>query len=383
MPCANHNIQITVSARFFVIFHMFCNKPDVICKRVFRALNKMYLRLESLVLYFYQLFGICSFTQPRNQRLEKFLKCWSLFHLFALLTNIVLCFIFFRSFIYAGDTFGTFTSIVQVSFPIFNHLIVKVESLFKRQVCYKFFDNRTKINFFLANINCNHEAFIRKALIKYIWKVSLVYVPCTVIETFIMVRLAYAETSRNWWVTWELTIFTYLTCRSALLFHMYFMDILSVYVQLLCTQIKSINIRNILFVGDCADSQISHQQYLYEKIKILRKIYSLLCECRNCLNSAFGCSIFLIITNYMICTSINIYWNYASLHFGNNPRTLESLLATSVPITVLLMMFYSAEQLRRNVSIINLTVGALGSIRMKQIVPYSNGLDKICCKNSL
>lgn len=136
--------------------------------------------LQRVTLNYFQLAGMCTFTDPRHKLIERLLVAWNFIHILALVkisSNVI------RdptSMLSDKDTIGTLTDTIQLAGPIFAHLTCLTEAIRTKSLrCaiwrqFQAIDHRMRESL----KNTNYDEIHRKSVLRYLCKVGVAHLVC-------------------------------------------------------------------------------------------------------------------------------------------------------------------------------------------------------------
>ena len=272
------------------------------------------MRLVQKIIYFFKFCGfhLISLNHNDNKKIDKYFFCLTIIYLFYLFCVCLVTFYYAEKFFFLSDAASLFTDIIQLFAPILSHVIMLFESIVFRKNHKIIWNNFCLVDRYLQSYNNdNIVKIIDKSYINYIIKLILTMLVCTFVEIKIMTAIiANKEWSRHWFAS----IFTFIMTRAFHLFYTFYVDIITVRLQILNNELLIIG-ENSLIIGNHLQN---NKEKLYTQLKSLKNIYTILWE--NCvmLNDCFGWSQLANITANFICLTVDFYWIYASLYYQTN-----------------------------------------------------------------
>lgn len=305
---------------------------------------KMYKSSYTIaIIRFYRLIGLCPFLDTTKA---------TRLHASICLLNIVIMIIlsigvtYFAKYIFfISDAIGNLTDTMQVAAPFFAHFIILMEALLSRTKRQKLWQTFINIDQNLSTLlNINVDCMTKMAIRKYFRKALSTLLICAAIELRIM---TYITNNKNWRANWYVSIYTKVVCRSFHLFYIFFVDMVKARMEIISAELYRFNEVNLCVLR--AKNGIENRDHL-RRLKVLRNAHGDLWYAINLMKKSFGWSQLANVVSNFLCSSINLYWNYAAIYyFGSNPYWRESLLATLPPFIILAVLCYSCDDCLRTV----------------------------------
>lgn len=298
--------------------------------------------LHRLTLGFFQLSGLCTFTDPPQPKVERLLLLWNLTHMLALalITGHVIANptrVFFTQ-----DAIGTITDVIQLACPFLAHFVVLAEAIRTKALRSGIWRQLHDIDGRLVSLRRHPEQSARVARnsqLGYLRKVCAAHLICVATEVRIMSCIG---ANKMWSNLWQASIFTLVTIRSHHFYYIWFVDELKWRMNVHCAELERCG-------GGDGLCERDHQ--LLRVLRVVRENHGQMWLVAERMNEVFGWTLLTTITANFVCLSVNLYWNYAALYFGSNRFWVESLLG-SFPLAVeVVVLCYSCEQWQEAVSI--------------------------------
>lgn len=287
-----------------------------------------------VVLFYFQFCGICQFnhyTQPTTLSAKRLIVAWTGIHLFTLTTLVALTAYFAEDIFIISDMVSGFTDVIQWLLPVLSQFIAIFESMLTDRVRHQFWQRISYMDTHLLNTSSKR---LRCAINHYIYKAVALLVITISIEVFIIVRIA---TNASWRRHFFVSLYTYIVCRSQVLFCVYFIDML---------KCRTVMLKNRL--NDLKDAE-KHANSL-NQMRCYKQCYGVMWQCLQDINKAFGWSLLLTVISYFVCISVGLYWGFTTVYFQTSPFAFESFLSTVPHALSVYTMFYSVESYRQSVS---------------------------------
>lgn len=299
----------------------------------------------SVIIRFYQLIGLCPILTPNSSVATRL-------HATICLLNIVIMIVlsigvtYYAKYIFfSNDAIGYLTDTMQVAAPFFAHFLILVEALLSRTMRQKLWQTFVNIDQNLSTLlHINVDFMTKLGARKYILKALSTLLICAAIELRIMI---YITQNKEWSGNWYVSIYTKVVCRSFHLFYIFFVDMVKVRMEIISAELYRFNNFNLCAMG--ARNRTGKRDQL-RRLKVLRNAHGDLWKAINLMKNSFGWSQLANVVSNFLCSSINLYWNYAAMYyFGSNVYWRESLLATLPPFIILAVLCYSCDSCLRTV----------------------------------
>lgn len=297
----------------------------------------------SAIIRFYQLIGLCPFLVTTSSKATRLHAIIGLLNIAILIILSIGVTYYAKYIFFSTDAIGYLTDTMQVAAPFFAHFVILVEALLSRTTRPKLWQTFINIDQKLStllhiNVNCMTKLAIRQ----YFRKAVSTLLICAVIELRIMI---YITQNEKWSGNWYVSIYTKVVCRSFHLFYIFFVDMVKARMEIISAELYRLNQINLCFRG----YGIGNRNQM-RRLKVLRNAHGDLWQAINLMKKSFGWSQLANVVSNFLCSSINLYWNYAAMYyFGSNPYWRESLLATLPPFIILAVLCYSCDACLRTV----------------------------------
>lgn len=260
--------------------------------------------LNSHLAYFsiiFQSFGICKVLPNTKEFLKNFIIFGRIFHISILLGIIYIICIYEEYLFYPSDLIGKFTDVIQLVFPILTHISAICESLATRKKQMKIWIRIINGNLILKEF----KSYLNKKEEKtYIKKFILLNLICFSTECAV-ITLATVSNDFRWRNHWFTRIFSNIVGRLLNLHYILYIDLICSRVRVINDELKDITNK----VNTNEDNKV-----IYRKIRKIKKLHSIFWDISQSVNSRFGYSLLISITNYFICLTVDCYWMF--IHFG-------------------------------------------------------------------
>lgn len=267
-------------------------------------------KFHSKQLSFYQFW--CIYLSKNSYRRKN--SNWWLFlgpalHLFYLVALLALCTIYENMIFAKGDPVSKFVDIIQLVFPIAIHLIVILEGLIKSKFDYRMWEIINRLEDGFAEQNISLAKINLKMKTRYLLSMGLIcFIPLAV-EIDIIATIT---ESPDWMRHWFARIFSFQFTRIAIFHYLLTVDYISSRLQALGDELNSLRDYCLMNQLDVADS------VLFNRLRFIKRSHLdlwLLCSHHSHRHSMFLLS---LITSFFVCLTVDFYWIYANLYYGDN-----------------------------------------------------------------
>lgn len=260
--------------------------------------------LNNHISYFsiiFQSFGICKILPNTKKFVINLIIVGRIFHLSILVGLVYVIYIYEHVIFYPSDFIGKFTDIIQLAFPILTHVIAIFESLATRKEHMKMWIRIIKGNLILKEFRSYLNKKEEKTYIKKFILLNLISfsTECSIIT---LATLAHDYGWRNHWYT---RMFSNIVVRLLSLHYI-------LYIDLICSRIRVINDELRDITNNTNFNEDNNQ--IYRKIRKIKRLHSNFWNISQSVNSRFGFSLLVTITNYFISLTVDCYWMF--IHFG-------------------------------------------------------------------
>lgn len=285
---------------------------------------------SKIILLYFKLCGICHFshyTQATPVRMKRWFLIWTLLHICVLTTIVVFTISHIDHIFIMSDMVSAFTDIIQWALPVLSQYITIVESLLTERLRHRFWQHILYMDTHLLNtssrrLQCSLNRYIRKAIAMLVTTVS--------IEVFIIWRIAL---NSAWRRHFFVSLYTFIICRSQVLFCVYFIDMLKCRTAMMKDRLNEMQ------------SAGKHVNAL-NMMRCYKQCYGMMWQCLQDINKAFGWSLLLTVISCFVCISVGMYWGFTTLYFKTSPFAFESFLSTVPHFLSVYTMFHSVESFR-------------------------------------
>lgn len=226
-----------------------------------------------LILSCFQICGFCHFTglnqytQKKSVQLMFVLNC---FHLIVLSTIVALT-IHYSDYIFVTNSIISLTAdIVQSMLPVVSQYVMIIESLRTINIKDRFWARIRYIDLLLLGTTIQIK---EKTINKYFIKCVALLVTITIIDVFVIIHI---YSNKSWRYHFLISYYTFVMCRSMVLFCVLFIDTLKYRIIMLSKRLKEI------------------QQGAKNKINLMRcckRAYEMIWLCKEDINRSFGTSL--------------------------------------------------------------------------------------------
>lgn len=232
----------------------------------------MNLRKSKLVLLYFQLCGICDFAHyvklpSKNE--TAFFTIFALFHLSVLTTIVTLVIHYSEQIFMTNDMIITAIDILQWLLPVLSQYVSIIESLATTAIRRQFWTKLFYMDTHLLNTTPHH---LNRSNNKFIIKAIFILISTTMIQIIVMIRIPSSEPWHNHMV---ITFYTYVVCRSEVLFCVYFIDMLKCRTNMLTVRLNQM-----------ADAKSIKNPF--NRLRCYKQSYALMWQSMEDINQAFG-----------------------------------------------------------------------------------------------
>lgn len=299
------------------------------------------MNYTSVTLLFFKFFGLHNLAVKRGRLHERFLIFWTWMQ-FVFLIGLSIGVIYYANrIVFIVDTLGTSADVIQIIAPFLTHYIIIAESLLTRQIRYQIVYQLEEVDkLFPRPLVLIAEQVHSQRYFRKLWMaqtLSLLF-ECLIINGISAIEL--------WSRHWRISIFVVIVCRSQHLFYVYHVDSVKSRLKLIINELNSVC--TIIRSGDATGAPLYS---VYDRIQRSKYAYNRIWEMVQCIETAFGWSMFANIISNFICLTVNLYWNYASiLYIESNPYWKESVMCSFPLIITFYVLFSSCNNCLQTVS---------------------------------
>lgn len=249
----------------------------------------------------FQFFGICKVLPNTKKNLVNLILFGPFFHSSILLGMVIIIYTYEEHIFYPSDIIGKFTDVIELVFPILTHVIAILETLTTRKEQMKIWIRIIQGNLILKEF----KSYLNKKEEKtYIKKFILLNLICFSTELAV-IMLATVTNDYRWRNHWCTRLFSNIVGRLLNLHYILYIDLIYSRVRVINDELKDISHR----ININEDNQLN-----YKKISKIKKLHSNFWVMSQSVNSRFGFSLLVSITNYFVCLTVDFYWMF--IHLG-------------------------------------------------------------------
>lgn len=252
----------------------------------------------------FKLCGLCSFTiSNSNNKMDLILLCTVYINLIILFIGIYVIYLYEDHIFYSENAIGKFTDIIELSAPIFAHMIANFETLFTRKHQKRIWENILQTEKILTKSfkkNSNQKK-------NYAFKFLILNLLSILSEVFILIIIG---EDVQWSRLWYARLFSNNVGRIVILQAIFYIDFIRNQISIINFKLEEISkIRNLIYTDKIIFNE-KNTISLYNKLKVLKKLQSRMWYTTQSLNSRFGWSILAAVINLFICLTVDFYWIY-------------------------------------------------------------------------
>lgn len=283
------------------------------------TLEAMSLRdFYSRHIFFHQLWCI---YQCRHSNTSSLMQIWlvigPVLHLLMTVAILVLSTIYEKQMFTQGSSLSKIVDVIQLVLPVGIHILVIVEGFLKRN-----YDQ--KIHGIIDELERGFEeqatvlSVFNRQLKRWFFSVSaVVQIVSLAVEIYIISSIT---ASPDWVRNWIARIFSFAYARLAMFHYIFTVDYLSSRLSVINSELLSVETysKKIKF-------NANYDPYLSQKLVFLKRAHRdlwRLCELHNRRHSVF---ILGSMTSFFICLTIDFYWMYANVYYGDNIFIMREL----------------------------------------------------------
>lgn len=305
------------------------------------------MNYTKVIVGYFQLVGVCPYLTDVNLFVQDFLVVLSALHIFLLSSISYLVFHNREIIFFANDAIGYITDVGQLVFLYFSHFVIIFEALHTKSKRRQMWRTLCRVDRRLLQIGRGSTAeHFRRSNHRYLRKAVGTYFFILSVEIFIMSSII---DTGDWLMHWITSIYSYVICRSGLLFYIFLIDRLRARMEVIGNELDAMNGRWYSGWGGGGDGVVGGDQRKQLVVQ-LKGAYNDLWFVCEMLNASFGWSQMTNVLAYFMKSSVSMYWNYASFYFGTSSYLLETLLETVPAMVMLFVLCYSCDGCLRAVS---------------------------------
>lgn len=230
------------------------------------------LKIKFILSYF-QVCGLCYFTNLNTitpKKMKHFMLVWSCVHLLILSSIVSIATYNANHAFVMSDMITTAIDVLQWMLPVISHYITIIESFRTRNIKDHFWAQIRYIDAFLLSTSL----YLKQKLInRYCIKLVIVLVSTMAIDIFVLIRVRNDELWRNKIIV---SLYTFLMCRSEVLFCVLFIETLRYRTDMLTARLKKVRYR-------CKNQ--------FNLLRCCKKAFEVLWLSVDDINRAFGTSV--------------------------------------------------------------------------------------------
>lgn len=245
------------------------------------------------------------------------------FHLAFLVVLLVLCTIYENIIFAKGDPVSKFVDIIQLIFPIFIHFVVILEGIAKSKHDFKMWEIINDLESGFEEQNISLTKINLKMKRRYLFSMAIILIIPLIVEIDIIATIT---ESPDWMRHWFARIFSFQLTRVAIFHYLLTVDYITARLQVLENELIGLSdygLKNQL--------EVLKDPILFDRIKFIKQSHLklfLLCTHHNYRHAIF---ILSVITSFFVCLTVDFYWIYANLYYGDNifeiRKAMEWILA--------------------------------------------------------
>lgn len=261
--------------------------------------------------YFFQLCGNCPISLKGQKKTAEYLFLFiSILYVFIIFGILFVCYKYEDHMFHNLDPAGKFSDVLQFLAPIFAHLIILIESIFNRSIekgIWKKISNLEKI------IIKSNQKYYDEINYKFYKNFLLRFVVMNLIGTLpeIYIIVSIKNTGPEWVRTWYGRILSFYMTRSVIIQIILYIDFITSRLQILNKELL-LMFKTMEFTGNFNKLNFNLQ---YEIIAKQKRLNYLLYEISQGINERFGWSLVMIMANFFLCITVDLYFIYLKIHY--------------------------------------------------------------------
>lgn len=258
---------------------------------------------------FFQIWCICH-SNSSSPSSTVWLNIGRALHLLSLITILIICTIYERNVFAQGSPVSKFVDIIQLVLPLSTHIIVILEGFLKRQKDREIRELMDKVESELQRQRVNLVKFDKTLKRRYYTSMIIVQSISLIMEITIIATIT---ESPDWMRNWFARVISFVLTRMAI-FHY------NLTVEYLSSRLKVL-IKELMELQEyCNGNQLntSHDSYLCKRIEMIKRTHLNLWRISDIHNDRHSIFILVAITSFFLCLTIDFYWMYANLYYGDN-----------------------------------------------------------------
>lgn len=259
---------------------------------------------------FFQFWCICHSNSSYSTKITTWLNIGRIFHLLFILTLLILCTIYERNVFAQGDPVSKFVDIMQLVLPLTIHIIVIVEGFLKGQKDCEMRKLMDQVESELEGQEVNLSPFNKTLKRKYYISMITVQTISLLMEITIIATIT---ESPDWMRNWFARIFSFALTRMAIFHYIFTVEYLSSRLKVLIKELMELH-----EYSNVNQLNSSHDSFLCKRIEMIKSTHLKLWRISDIHNDRHSFFILGAITSFFLCLTIDFYWMYANLYYGDN-----------------------------------------------------------------
>lgn len=243
-------------------------------------------------------------------RLKLWLKIGPILHLLLMAVILTLCFIYEKKVFTQGSTLSKAVDVIQLVFPVCIHIIIITEGYFKRRYDYGTARIVADVEVELEKDEIQLTSVNRQFKRKYYFLSLLVQVISIFVEFYIIATIT---ASPDWVRHWLAKVFSFAYTRLAIFNYVFIVDYISSRLSVINSQL--VNLKDYSLQINLSST---YDPVLYKKLLLTKKLHQQLWKLSDLHNRRHSVFILGSMTSFFICLTIDFYWMYANLYYGDN-----------------------------------------------------------------
>lgn len=271
----------------------------------------------------FQFFGICIVNNhPHRHKLEIYSILLNFIIILILTTLLFVTHKYNNYILYSLDAVGYLGSVLELICPFCAHFIILFETIYFQNVQRKIWKNIKLIENELNDLNIDQQKnaasnFFKKYFIQFIMLNAI----CLINESIIISIIYFINFDPIWMRNWLIRMLSFITGRIAICQFLIFINYLTNRYELINQKLIQISTQRLTSMNNNKITrrnkyliQCSRQQQIHELNK-LKYLYNIMTNITIQINQRFGCSILGLITNFIICITVDYYWVFVNLYY--------------------------------------------------------------------
>lgn len=194
-----------------------------------------------ILLSYFQFCGFCHLTSLEaftKNKFMQFLYFWSYVHLIIISVLVYFTIYYAKQIFIMRDMISAVTDILKWMLPVFSHYVIIIESLRTNDIKYQFWLRIRYMDTFFLNTSAQMKCASTK---KFLIKCTLILIITTAIDIFTLIRV---RPYHDWQNHILATFYTFIICRSEVLFCVFFIDTLTYRTNMLTQRLNRMRTTN-------------------------------------------------------------------------------------------------------------------------------------------